>query len=153
MEPTSTVSSPVDALARLSYAQKRDLLGQTVAAVLTTALIAAPLITPPDSGDARPLASLPAVSFAAPVAAVAVADVTPPRAPHEWTRTTTVGRKLRSRRFDSLTLTPVGVEPQPVQAAVYAKPRKPLSRRLTGWLTGNGAHAVRPFPTVLAPRS
>lgn len=162
MEPTSTVSSPVDAPARLSYAQKRDLLGQAVAAVLTTALIASPLITPaPGSGDAPLLTALPAESFAAPVAAVAAAAVMESTPRREWRRATSVARKLPSTRYVSVAPAPTAVAPRPVATAASTMgtasarrdlTRTTLSRRLTGWLTGSGTHPVRPFPSVSAAR-
>lgn len=152
MEPTCNVSSPVDAPARLSYAQKRDLLGHAVAAVITTALIAAPLITPPDDGAGPPLAALPAASFAAPVAAIAVADVTASSLMREIGRTPDSRQRTRPARDDSTAVAPataaVQVSEKPVGTSGRETPRKPLSRRLTGWLTGNGAHTVRPFPSV-----
>ena len=46
---------------------------------------------------------------------------------------------------------PAGYVPVTTSAA-REEPRKPLSRRLTGWLTGNGTHSVRPFPTIPADR-
>ena len=158
MEPTSTASSPVDAPARLSFAQKRDLLGQAVAAVVTTALIAAPLMSPaPDGGTGMPLAALPANSFAAPVAAVAVTDVAGLPGPRPLSIAMEPRRTLRGTRLTSAALTPVatqGSSTTEVDRAAVApresreQPRKPLTRRLTGWLTGSGTHAVRPFPTI-----
>jgi membrane-associated protease RseP (regulator of RpoE activity) len=140
----------------LSNPQKRDLLGQAVAAVITTALIAAPLITSgPDSGDTPPLAALPAQSFAAPVAAVAIDDLVVSVEGNELARARPVRRTPRGERGDSLALAPMAVPPQRVAMAAgvpRALPRKPLSRRLTGWLTGSGTHAVRPFPSVSADR-
>ena len=161
MESTSTVSSPVDAPARLSFAQKRDLLGQAVAAVLTTALIAAPLISPaPDGGSGRPPAALPAASYAAPVAAVAVADIAGSPILRELAKTT-ARTKLRSTPFNSMIVmpdarqapgfAPTGDVPVTTHAA-REQPRKPLARRLTGWLTGNGTHSVRPFPSIPTDR-
>jgi hypothetical protein len=31
-------------------------------------------------------------------------------------------------------------------------PRRPLARRLAGFLTGDGTHTIRPFPTVSTER-
>lgn len=157
MEPTCNVPSPVDAPARLSYAQKRDLLGQAVAAVITTALIAAPLVTPAtDAGVESPQAALPASSFAAPVALIAVADGV--RSP-----LLQVGRPAESRKrirgvsYASMTSAPMAgtgvVSETPVGTTGREPARKPFSRRVAGWLTGNGTHTVRPFPTIAAGRS
>ena len=160
MEPTSTVSSPVDASARLSFAQKRDLLGQAVAAVVTTALIAAPLISPTPDGGGMPLAALPAASYAAPVASVAVADIAGSPILRELAKTT-ARKRLRGTPFNSMTLVPDARQDPGLAAASEVpvtthaageQPRKPLARRLTGWLTGNGTHPVRPFPSIPAGR-
>jgi hypothetical protein len=150
VEPSSTVSSLVDAPARLSPAQKRDLVGQAVAAVMTTALIAAPLITPVD-------AVLPAQSFAGPVATVAVADV---QASRELPRAVRPAARSKPRTPSGLATTPllmVAAQPPPIGTSgslrvtadtPAAAGRKPLSRRLTGWLVGDGTHSIRPFPSV-----
>jgi hypothetical protein len=161
VEPTSIVSSPVDAPARLSFAQKRDLLGQAVAAVVTTALIAAPLMPPtPDGGSGLPPAALPAASYAAPVASVAVADIAGSPILRELSRTT-ARNKQRGTPLKAMTLVPDASQGPGLALADYVpvttdrareQPRKPLSRRLAGWLTGNGTHSVRPFPTVPADR-
>jgi hypothetical protein len=137
MEPICTAPSPADATARLSFAQKRDLLGQAVAAIVTTALIAAPLMSPtPESTGGAP-SVLQAQSFAAPVTAVAVADVTGRLAFRDLSQS---GRPLRVRD--------AGAAPR----ATREPSRKPMTRRLTGWLTGDGTHPVRPFPSIPASR-
>ena len=154
VEPTSIVSSPVDGPARLSSVQRRDLLGQAVAAVITTALIAAPLVTPPS--ETADVASLPAQSFAAAVAAVAVGDMQTSPVVRERIRVAASRARLRaSTRFASAAVAPIAVLPQAVGtsgATPASAPRKPLSRRLTGWLTGDGTHTVRPFPSVTPGR-
>lgn len=154
MESTCNVSSPVEAPARLSYAQKRDLLGQAVAALITTALIAAPLVTPPGDSSDSPMAALPAASFAAPVATIVVADAAPSPLLREMARATESRRRIRGTRYGSMAAAPAMVVARetPVGTSGRDAARKPLSRRLTGWLTGNGTHSVRPFPTVAASR-
>ena len=147
VEPTSTVTTPVDAPARLSSAQKRALLGPAFAAVITTALIAAPLLTPTSVLDTDPWAgaTLPAQSFAGPVPAVALADTHAAPRPRREARPSTravSAALLPSRPIGTSGIVPI-VADVPSRAA-----RKPLSRRLTGWLTGDGSHAIRPFPTV-----
>ena len=132
MDGTSFLTSPLPAPARLSSAQKRALFGQALAAVITTALIAAPILTPPSgSVDATFETALPAESFAGIAMAVAVAQPAAPR-----------GRPTLVR---GVSRAPIRTE-GPVMARAVA--RKPLSRKLTGWLTGDGTHTVRPFPTV-----
>lgn len=142
METTCNVPTPVDVPARLSHAQKRELLVQAVAAVITTALIAAPLITPPAGGaHVSSETALPAYSFAGVVHAVAVADVD--------TRIIRVTPPARARAR-----TRVRTEIQGIANATNerSEPRKALGRKLTGWLTGDGTIAVRPFPTVFDER-
>jgi hypothetical protein len=169
VESTSTVSSPVDVPARLSPAQKRDLLGQAVAAVITTALIAAPLINPPSGGvDVSSETALPAQSFAGAVTAVAVQDAATPLTTARRPRGITRGRVHTEGKLMASAVAPMTAQPQVIAMmqpraidtagdaeSVDAAPersssRKPLSRRLTGWLTGDGTHTVRPFPTVAA---
>lgn len=158
MEPTCNVPSPVDAPARLSYAQKRDLLGQAVAAVITTALIAAPLLTPPtDAGVESPQAALPASSFAAPVALIEVAGGVRSPLLQDIGRPAEARKRIRSVSYASMTAAPMAgsgvVSETPVGTTGRKPARKPFSRRVAGWLTGNGTHTVRPFPTIAAGRS
>ena len=138
VEATCTVPTPVDVPARLSHAQKRELLAHAVAAVVTTALIAAPLVTPPaGSANVSSETVLPAHSYAGAVPAVAVEEVealpvaSPPPSPV----------RIRPR-----------VRPEALVAANVApqrgEGRKPLGRKLTGWLVGDGSIAIRPFPAV-----
>jgi hypothetical protein len=163
VEPNSTVSTLVAAPVRLSSAQKRDLLGQAVAAVITTAMIAAPLVAPEPvsvlsvaerSAGSAPLPAVPVVALSAvPGTAIllAPAPVAPPRV-----------RQRAAVRFDSVLTPPASVRAEEDLAAVtpyytpvaaaQETPRRPLGRRLTGWLTGNGTHTIRPFPTVASLR-
>jgi hypothetical protein len=147
VEPTSTVTSPVDAPARLSSAQKRALMGPAFAAVITTALIAAPLLTPPSVLETDPWAgaTLPAQSFAGPVAAVALADTHPAPRPRREVRPST--HAVSAALLPSRPIGTSGIVPAVADVSSRAA-RKPLSRRLTGWLTGDGTHTVRPFPSV-----
>jgi hypothetical protein len=166
VESTSTVSSLVDVPARLSPAQKRDLVGQAVAAVITTALIAAPLINPPSSGaDVSSETALPAQSFVGAVTAVAVKDAATPIATARRPRAITRGRLRTDGRLIASAVPPMMMQPNVIAMTqlrtvgtsgyvpgVDAAPersgsRKPLSRKVTGWLTGDGSHTVRPFPT------
>jgi hypothetical protein len=157
----------------LSLAQKRDLVGQALAAVITTALIAAPLIHPPD-------AALPAQSFAGPVSAIAIAEAQLPPAlqvtPAFRRAERTALARANVRPAGRLSGRPLSASLAPVAAAlegvalplphavgtsgsvqVTPEPparaaRKPLSRRLGGWLIGDGTHSVRPFPSVASSR-
>ena len=151
MEPTCTVSSQVDAPARLSFAQKRDLFGQAVAAVITTALIAAPLVTP-----APETALIPAFPI---VAAMPSPLVVAPGALREFAPASLAARRFRAYESAGTPVPTAGPLARTAFAASIMRvgssatrdaPRKTLSRRLTGWLTGSGTHSVRPFPTVRA---
>ena len=158
METTSIVPSPVDVPARLSSAQKRDLLGQAVAAVITTALIAAPLITPPSGSADAADGTLPAQSFAGAVTAVAVTEGR--RVPRQ--QTVARPRAHASDRLLAAAVPAIALQPQAVGTSGYTRAglespsrsesRRPLSRKLTGWLTGDGTHTVRPFPTLAGGR-
>lgn len=172
MEPTSTVS-PVDAPARLSSLQKRDLCGQAVAAVITTALIAAPLVMPaPDAAPAiavrQPQMFVAAAAVVAPAASTSEPPIVAAMAAVTPQRVAVSGRRLRDRgeaisagaaplrrrapvmsvvarpAVESFGLAPVLIAAN----AAREVPRKTLSRRLTGWLIGSGTPAVRPFPSV-----
>jgi hypothetical protein len=159
VEPTSTVS-PVDAPARLSSLQKRDLLGHAAAAVVTTALIAAPFVTPVRDGmNPWPDPALPAQSFAGVVASVAISDASAYRASQE--PSPSIVARAKPRPAARLSTSPVAaIAPQPLavgtsgtlrpaaDVSAQGAVRKPLSRRLTGWLTGDGTPKVRPFPSV-----
>ena len=161
MQPPCKVPSPVDAPARLSDAQKRDLFGQTVAAVITTALIAAPLVTPRDTASGMAGGSADAVlaSTVSMVAAVPSPHVVEPSGLRAAAPASPARRKLRASTgvgpavLNAAPLTSTAYAPVlvPVSANVTKEaPRKTLSRRLTGWITGSGTHTVRPFPTVRA---
>jgi hypothetical protein len=155
----------------LSSAQKRDLAGQAVAAVITTALIAAPLVSPSVRGAAGWAdAALPAQSYAGPVIAVAVADT------QGWPALRIVSRppassnvrpagRLSAHALPAVALPAVAVPAVAVPEAVGTSGegpitpepaargiRKPLSQRLSGWLVGDGSHSIRPFPSIASVR-
>ena len=155
MEATCTVPSPVDVPAQLSSAQKRDLLGQACAAVITMALMVFPFVaSPADSADGM----LPAQSFAgaAPVVALADRHVAP------LSRAVVPARPRATARLMASAVPAIAMQPQVVETSGYMRglesaslrsaPRRPLSRKLTGWLTGDGTHTVRPFPTIGSSR-
>jgi hypothetical protein len=141
--------------ARLSYAQKRDLAGIAASAVLSTVLIAAPVVGPLLTRDeAAPPAVLLTASAAPRPASVpsgpivAAAAVVPQKAARP------------DRRVRAAIVPPLALPPASSVSAAAASPdadnppasaqRKPLARRLTGILTGDGSYTVRPFPTVPA---
>ena len=158
MEATSTLSAPVDVPARLSSAQKRDLLGQAFAAVVTTALIAAPFLGPSSGSTESPEGPLPAQSFAGAVSVVTVAE----RANVPRPRPIVRAKRPAAERLMASAVPVTMLQPQAVVASgdlrdlddtpMRSAPRKPFSRKLTGWLTGDGTHTVRPFPTIPSVR-
>ena len=160
VETTSPVPSAVDVPARLSSAQKRDLFGQAFAAVITTVLIAAPFMTPIGGGHEVADGVLPAQPFAAAVTLVALAENDPESL--LVSRDSTRATRRAPGRSRSVAVPSIAVQPEVVgttgaaRVAVVAPARsasrKPLSRKLTGWLTGDGTHTVRPFPTVAGSR-
>lgn len=161
MEPTRLDSIPLDAPVRLSWAQKGDLLAQTLAAVVTTALIAAPLVGPSLTAE-RPLAARPVAELPPMVAqldtpsAMRVARISArPRVVRptvtdgtvadggEAVSTIETAEMSASERPDS---SPVGT------TGVAKRERRTLGRRVASIFTGSGAYSVRPFPTVPATR-
>jgi hypothetical protein len=151
MDATRNVGDLRDDSVRLSSAQKRDLLGMSAAAVITAGLMVAPAILPRDQ-DPTPLASRSVPSEATAPVFVAMrfeppvlVTTMPARIALPVRRTTTVSPRWMAR--PATTTTPV--------VAVTARmdvPRKPLARRLAGFLTGDGTHAIRPFPTIPTER-
>jgi hypothetical protein len=141
-----------DASVRLSRDQKRDIASMVVAAVITAGLIVAPAIAPRDqavallaSRSVEPIAGSPLlvdVRFEPPV-------VVTPRA-----RVRTAGITRRSLTSSPVSIaTPVAAMPDVVTvSARMDTPRRPLARRLAGFLTGDGTHTIRPFPTVSTER-
>jgi hypothetical protein len=163
---------------RLSAAQKRDLVGQAVAAVITAALIAAPLVVPRETDalratntpiaaplvTARVVAAAPAAVPGAPApvggapAAIAgdpAAVAGPPTAVLVSLAAPSIAR--RERAVSALLVVQAEHAAPPVTAASTASagrdaPRKALGRRFAVLLTGDGSHSVRPFPTVATTR-
>jgi len=163
---TPVPGPPVPASVRLTRAQKRDLFGMGVAAVITTALIAVPAVLPlvGNAHDAPPAHSIadtpplaPAVSIAQPVTVARVEAV-----PAAIQRTAVPAqRRLRATslppaiRRVGLPSPAIASGPAPtILAANVAIDRssRPLARRFAGFLTGDGTYSVRPFPTVSADR-
>jgi hypothetical protein len=121
----------------------------SAAAVITAGLIVAPALSPRDQ-DQSPLASrtiqaingspvLVATRFEPPV----IVAASPARVPLSPRRTTTASSTWVPRPAMTTVVT---------VSARMESPRKPLARRLAGFLTGDGSHTIRPFPTVPADR-
>jgi hypothetical protein len=151
-----------DASVRLSRDQKRDIASMVVAAVITAGLIVAPAIAPRDQAVALLTSrSVPALTSAPFIVASRLepAVVVP---------TTSSARPSRSRRHAVIAPAVYDVTASPVTSAVLTVSarqqdpvvvtarlegaRKPLARRLAGFLTGDGTHSIRPFPTVSTER-
>lgn len=152
MDATRNVGDLRDDSVRLSSAQKRDLLGMSAAAVITAGLMVAPAILPRDQ-DPTPLASRSVPSEATAPVFVAmrfeppvVVTTIPARHALTTRRTTTASPAWVPGPSTTTTSTIVAL------TARMDTPRKPLARRLAGFLTGDGTHAIRPFPTVSTER-
>jgi len=158
MDAIRNVASPrEDGSVRLSKAQKRDIMGMAAAAVITAGLIAAPGIAPRyETGATLAARSVPSIStaptlvatrFEAPVLVTGMTAVTrlPTRTALPVRRTPTASSRWVARPATT-TATVVAV------TARMDVPRKPLARRLAGFLTGDGTHAIRPFPTIPTER-
>ena len=177
---TNVPEASLHAVARLTKAQKRDLFGMGAAAVLTTALIAAPAVLPlvesahqdqelADAAHDAPVVSVANVPAAQPVAlptaaagaqpvTIARVEVVPASIQR---RAAPAQRRLRSTplppaiRTIALPSPAVASGPEPailVATAAVDRPSRPLARKLAGFLTGDGTYSVRPFPTVSANR-
>ena len=134
---------------RLTSVQKWDLMGMTVAALISVGLLSAPILMTRPAFSQRPAAVDAAAQ--APVTVVTTlveAKVTPARVPAR--RVTRVAQRARQRNQPIAIAQPI-VTAQPVAIAktVAAPPvsRKPLSR-LARLVAGDGSYSVRPFPTV-----
>lgn len=173
METTSPDLRPVHTPARLSSAQKRDLLGHAVAAVITTALMAAPLVNRAPGSSATDaaapvlasaaVAGLPTVSTSSAAAPVTTLTQLTPPAEREAQRPSATRRKPR---VGARSAAPAAVA-APATADSFGNlayagvtnanvldeaSRKPRPRKLVSWLTGDGTHSIRPFPTVATIR-
>ena len=161
MEPTRLDSIPLDAPVRLSWAQKGDLLAQTLAAVVTTALIAAPIVGPSLTAErplaARPVAELPLIvahldtPSAAPIARISARPRVARTAVTDGAVADSGGTAVAIETAEMPASevsesTPVGT------TGVAKRERRTLGRRVASIFTGSGAYSVRPFPTVPATR-
>jgi hypothetical protein len=164
MDATSYVGDRrTDASVRLSRDQKRDIASMVVASVITAGLIVAPAIAPRDQAVAlltsRSVPTLTSAPF------IVDSRLEPPVV----VTTTSSARPSRSRRTTSgiapalyhssaspvtpavLTVRARQQDPVVVTARLESS-RRPLARRLAGFLTGDGTHPIRPFPTVSSER-
>jgi hypothetical protein len=159
----NVVSPREDDSVRLSKAQKRDIMGMAAAAVITAGLIAAPGIAPrDDTGTLLIARSIRSVSNAPLLVATrfetpAVSHVQAPAVSRMPSRGASATRRLdtpspswsaRAVRTPAVVAVTARVE---MNARMDAS-RKPLARRLAGFFTGDGTHAIRPFPTVPSER-
>ena len=150
---------PSENAVRLSSAQKRDLLGMSAAAVITTALIAAPILLPHDTGI-PPLVD-PAIITAQ---AVPVPLLIQSISPSTFTAraTPSASAAVPARRRERPASSPVRLASRsisttsPVLVAVNTTgvraSSKPLGKRIAGIFTGDGTYSVRPFPTISTER-
>ena len=141
MDPIRTCDSA--APKHLSLTQKCDLAAQTVAAIVTSGLIAAPFIT----GVVR---ETPRIESVMVISAPAVSLVDTPQLPPP-----NVAAPRRARATTALKGTfaarPVPaafVEPARIDAQKKDEGRKPFGRKLANLFIGDGSHAIRPFPTI-----
>lgn len=166
---------PSENAVRLSSAQKRDLLGMSAAAVITTALIAAPILLPHQTGipllvdptvitaSAVPtLALIPTISSSTLDTHVArsVAASTPTRR-RERAPLTSSSSSYSSSSSSSSSSGPVRLASRPIAASApvlmavnttSVRPSKTFGKRLAGIFTGDGTYSVRPFPTISTER-
>jgi hypothetical protein len=152
---------PAETAVRLSCAQKRDLLGMSAAAMVTTMVIAAPWLIP--SEPAAPMLVDPAVlSVSAVPAPAMIASINEGTFDRGAVPASTVAKKRRERTAilsspARLASTPMLTTNAPVvvaAAAVTMPPSnaKPLGKRIAGLFTGDGTYTVRPFPSIPAER-
>ena len=140
MDPTR-ICDPA-APKQLSLAQKCDLAAQAIAAVITSALIAAPFITGGVQDTPRiesvMVTSAPAVSL------VDTPQLPPPNvAAPRRIRATALKSPLAARPLPAAFVEPARLDPAKKDEA-----RKPFGRKLAGIFIGNGSATVRPFPTI-----
>jgi len=150
---------PGENAVRLSRAQKRDLLGMSAAAVITTALIAAPILLPHDSGVPAPVDPAAITADAVPVPLL-IQSIHPSTLTANVTPAAVTAAPLRRRARPAaapqarLASRPMTMS-TPVLVAVNTTPShasKPLGKRIAGLFTGDGSYSVRPFPSISTER-
>jgi hypothetical protein len=140
--PVSSLSGA--AKSRLSIAQKCDLAGQAIAAVITTGLLAAPFV----AGFAAESPRVEAVVTVAGPASIPVLSTPQLPAP-------SLPAPRHARRTPVLKSTflaqamPVAIDTtDKLDLRGHKDSRKPLGRKLAGLFVGDGSYTVRPFPTI-----
>ena len=150
---------PSENAVRLSSAQKRDLLGMSAAAVITTALIAAPILLPHDAGVPALVDPVAITAEAVPVPALIQSIGPSTLNTHVTPASVTVTPARRRERPMApaqarLTSRPMTTS-APLLVAVNttgSRASKPLGKRIAGLFIGDGTYSVRPFPTVSTER-
>jgi hypothetical protein len=141
---------------RLPAAQRGALAGHAVAGLITAALMSAPFVLPPR--PERPLASRPLPRIDAVVSLASAPFVISGPAQPASVALTPRRRPIESRAIAVETVAfrhdaaPVDAGAAHVASVKKAFARKPFGRRLATLFTGDGTHAVRPFPTVASER-
>jgi hypothetical protein len=133
------------------------------AAIITTAITAAAFMGPRRI-DAPAIVQRPPASSEGAPAAVFASLPAPAPSPVRVERAASSRRvrPLSSRSViraaavepavDITVIPAAAIEPALDVTVAAAAPRKPLARKLAGFLTGSGAHTVHPFPTLPAER-
>src|SRR3954470_7327684 len=160
VKPKGSLVMDRESTVRLSNAQKRDLLGMSAAAMITTALIAAPMLLPHDSG--APLLVNPSILMAEAIPTPALIPMRSRAVESVSGRMSPVAAPRRRRERAVLPSSPVRLASMPIATvappvlvaveASNARPSKPLGKRLAGLLPGDGTYTVRPFPTIPTER-
>jgi hypothetical protein len=148
MAVTRNAGTPCESAPRLSWAQKRDLLGLIAAGVMTSALIVAPALVP--LGQRIPVVAENRVSPAAAAPMPAAAHVDAPLVSRVPARAETAVRRGAAAR-PAPRFRASGTHAA-VENATVDGSRKPLGRRFAELFTGDGAYSVRPFPGVAGER-
>jgi len=152
---------PSENAVRLSRAQKRDLLGMSAAAVITTALIAAPILLPHDAGVPALLDPATIAAEAVPVPLLIQSIGSSTLNAHVTPATVTVTPAPARRRERPVAPPQARLASRPMTTSApllvaanttAARASKPLGKRIAGLFTGDGTYSVRPFPTISTER-
>jgi len=159
MAPKGALTMPSENAVRLSSAQKRDLLGMSAAAVITTALIAAPILLPHATGVPALVEPTTITAEAVPVPLL-IQSISPStlNARVVPVALSPAPARRRERPMGSpqarLASRPIAMS-TPVLVAVNtnaSRPSRPIGKRIAGLFTGDGTYSVRPFPTISTER-
>jgi hypothetical protein len=166
MDQTNIVKAKPYGSQRLSWSQRRDVVSMCAAAVVTSAITAAPFFAHPTPSEAPPPLAARQIAFLEP--APIAAPVSMPRlvtspnvrrmrlAPRPATHAAALAVHPSALDIHAVALE---IRPVALDAAIDVESpapavsaRRSLSQKLAGFLVGNGTHAVHPFPTVPAQR-